>query len=93
MVISRPRCQETLLCESCISLQTTHTLTFALHSAREDIPEAHFQFMQNHCGKTDSFHFNWFSAVYSSTSLFNVFFEFAVFVLVPVCLCVCVVTV
>lgn len=57
-VISRPRCQEALLWESCISLQTTHTLTFALQSARKEIPEAHFQFMQNHHGKTDSFHFN-----------------------------------
>lgn len=58
VVISRPRCQEALLCESCISLQTTHTLTFALRSARKEIPEAHFQFMQNHHGKPDSFHFN-----------------------------------
>lgn len=35
-----------------------HTLAFALPSARKEIPEAHFQFMQNHHGKTDSFQFN-----------------------------------
>lgn len=67
----------------------THTLTFALRSARKEIPEAHFQFMQNHHGKTDSFHFNWFSAVYGLTSLFNDFFEFAVFVHACVLVCVC----
>lgn len=57
-VISRSRCREAFLRESCIPLQTTHTLTFAHRSARKEIPEAHFQFMQKHHGKTDPFQFN-----------------------------------
>lgn len=57
-VISKSCSREAFLCESCIPLQTTHTLTFAHRSARKEIPEAHFQFMQNHHGKTDSFQFN-----------------------------------
>lgn len=43
------------ICEGCVPLQQRTNSLFARLSARKEIPEAHFQFMQNHHGKAESF--------------------------------------